>query len=80
MQYTIRNAPKHLDRAIRERARRENKSINQVALEGLLRAFGLQGEQPVQRDLSDIVGTWREDPEMDKVFEEQRHVDPEMWR
>jgi plasmid stability protein len=80
MQYTIRNLPKHLDRAIRERARRENKSLNEVALEALLRAFGLQGEQPVVRDLSDIVGTWREDPEMDKAFEDQRRVDPELWR
>jgi len=51
-----------------------------VTLEALLRAFGLQGEQPVQRDLSGIVGTWREDPEMDKAFEEQRRVDPQVWR
>lgn len=80
MQYTLRNLPKRLDRAIRERARRENKSLNEVAIEALLCAFGMQGELPAQRDLSDITGTWQEDPDMDEVLEEQRRIDPELWR
>ena len=80
MQYTLRNLPEHLDRAIRERARRENKSMNEVAVEALLRAFGMLGERPAQRDLSDVAGTWQADREMESVFEEQRRVDPELWR
>lgn len=80
MQYTIRNLPKRLDRAIRERARLENKSLNEVAIEGLLRAFGVAGEPAPLRDLSGIVGTWQEDPEMERVLAEQRRIDPELWR
>lgn len=80
MQYTLRNVPKHLDRALRAQARRENKSLNEVAITALLRALGIQGEPPIQRDLSDIVGTWQEDAEMDRVLLEQRRIDPEMWK
>jgi plasmid stability protein len=80
MQYTLRNLPKHLDRAIRERARREQKSLNEVAIDALLRAFGMQGEHAAQRDLADIAGSWREDPELDAVLAEQRRVDPDLWR
>lgn len=80
MRYTIRNVPAHLDRALREQARRENKSLNEVVIAGLLRAFGMRGKLPSQRDLSDIVGTWQEDPEMDRILQDQRRIDPGMWR
>ena len=80
MQYTLRNLPKHLDRAIRERARREHKSLNEVAIEALLRAFDLRGERPVARDLADITGTWQEDPDLDAALAAQRRVDPDLWR
>jgi len=80
MQYTLRNVPKHLDRALRELARRENKSLNEVAIAALLRALGIQGEPPIQRDLSDIVGTWQDDPEMDRILQDQRRIDPEKWK
>jgi hypothetical protein len=67
-------------RAIRNRARTEGASIQEVVVTALLRAFALPWESPVRRDLSDIVGTWREDPEMDMAFEEQRRVDPKLWQ
>jgi len=80
MQYTLRNLPKPLDRAIRERALRENKSINEVAIDALLRAFGMLGDMPAQRDLSDVAGTWQSDQDLDRVLLEQRRVDPDLWR
>lgn len=80
MQYTLRNVPRSLDRALREQARSRNKSLNEIVLEALQRALGLDGEPGVQRDLSDIVGTWQDDPEMDRVLAEQRRVDPEAWK
>ncbi|MCA8949994.1 MAG: hypothetical protein KDE27_10860 [Planctomycetes bacterium] len=81
MQYTLRNLPAHLDRAIRERARLEHKSLNEVAIDGLMRAFGLlDGESPPVRDLSDIAGSWVEDADMLAALEEQRRVDPDLWR
>lgn len=79
-QYTIRNVPPRLDAAIRESSRRQGKSLNQVALEALSESFGL-GPTPVQyRDLSDIAGTWVEDPEVEAALEDQRRIDVDLWR
>ena len=80
MQYTLRNVPKSLDRALREQARSQNKSLNEIVLDALQRGLGLDGEPVTQRDLSDIVGTWQDDAEMDRALAEQRRVDPEAWK
>ena len=80
MQYTLRNIPKGLDRLLRQQAKSQHKTLNEVVIEALQRAVGLAGELPVQRDLSDIAGTWHEDPEMDRILAEHRRIDPELWR
>ena len=80
MQYTLRNVPKHLDRALRAEAKRQNKSLNEVVLDALLRSLGVDAEAPVQRDLSDIVGSWQSDPTMERILAEQRRIDPGMWK
>jgi hypothetical protein len=80
MQYTLRNVPPALDEAIRRRAREEGKSLNEVAIEALMRALGLRGELTRQRDLSSVAGSWQSDPDTDAVLEEQRRIDPELWR
>jgi len=80
MQYTVRNVPPHLDRALRRRARVQRKSLNEVALDALLTGVGLTAEPVKRRDLSDLVGTWVEDPETDAVLRDQRRIDPELWR
>ena len=80
MQYTLRKIPTHLDRALRRRARDQNKSLNEVALDALLAGTGLAAEPVKQRDLSDLLGSWVEDPETDAVLTAQRRIDPEMWR
>jgi hypothetical protein len=80
MQYTLRNIPEALDHALRERARSENKSLNQVAIEALADAVGL-GEQAVRhRDLKDLAGTWVEDPEFDRAIDDQGRIDDEIWK
>ena len=82
MQYTIRNIPKKVDQALRKKAKEQGRSLNDVAIEALAVATGVvQSAKPVQRiDLSDIAGTWVEDPEFDKIMREQDQIDPEMWR
>jgi hypothetical protein len=71
MRYTLRDIPPILDSELRRRAKTEGKSLNAVALEALTRGAGL-GETPVrQRDLSDISGSWEEDPEFDRAIAEQ---------
>lgn len=80
MQYTIRNVPDYLNEALRDAARREGKSLNEVAIEALVRGAGLVDRPRRQRDLSDIAGTWKEDPEFDRALAEQDTIDEPMWR
>lgn len=74
------NAPHRSDRREREEARREGKSINQLILDRLWRAFGLSGDAPKRRDLSDVTGSWVEDADVDEALEAQRTIDDDMWR
>ena len=79
-QYTLRKIPDDLDRALREEARKQHKSLNQVAVEALQRAVGVAGEEPIKRrDLADVVGSWVADPVIDAALEDQRRIDPELW-
>jgi hypothetical protein len=79
MQYTLRGIPKLLDHTLRERARQEGKSLNEVAVQALERGSGLEGEPIKRRDLRDLAGRWREDPEFDRAIADQDRVDPELW-
>lgn len=79
MQYTLRNVPAAVDRALRALARREGKSLNDVVIGALTRALGLS-DQPVRhRDLRDLAGTWQEDPEFDAALAESDRIDAALW-
>ncbi|HOB76344.1 MAG TPA: antitoxin [Phycisphaerae bacterium] len=78
-QYTLRGIPPALDRALRERAKREGKSLNQVAREALKRGLGLPEQQQISHDLDHLIGTWQEDPAFDEIIAAQDMVDPEAW-
>ena len=80
MQYTIRGVPKVVDQALRERARREGRSLTEVAIELLSLALGLKEQSVKHRDLADVAGSWVRDAETDAALEDQRRVDPELWR
>jgi plasmid stability protein len=79
MQYTLRGIPNSLDAALRQRAREQGKSLNEVAVEALARDAGLSGERGRQRDLSDIAGTWRADRLFDQAIAAQDTIDKELW-
>ncbi len=76
MQYTVRGIPKALDKIIRQRARAEGKSMNQVAVEALADGLGFGQERLVVRDLSDIVGTWKRET----ALIAQDKVDEALWK
>ena len=80
MQYTLRNIPREVDRALRLRAKREGKSLNQVAVEALAHGAGVSKEPVRRRDLTHIAGSWAEDPEFDAALRDQDRVDPELWK
>ena len=80
MQYTIRNIPDSVDAALRERAKREEKSLNEIVVETLAQALGFSNEETRYRDLGDLAGTWREDPAFDEAIADQQAVDEDLWR
>jgi hypothetical protein len=80
MQYTIRNVPEYLDAALRDAAREQDKSLNEVAIEALTRGAGLGDRQCRQRDLLDIAGTWKKDLAFESALAAQDTIDEAMWR
>ena len=78
IQYTIRGVPPAVDRALREKAARKKKSLNEVVLEELSEAAGLRRKRRI--DFSDLVGIWEPHPELDRNLEAQRQIDPDMWK
>ena len=69
-----------LDEAIRKRAKEEGKSLNTVAVEALMQAFGLRGSAQSYRDVAELAGSWVEDAAVDEALGAQRGIDDEMWR
>lgn len=80
MQYPLRDIPPHLDVELRERARREKKSLNQVAIEAMADGLGVAGAMKRRRSWDDVAGTWKHDPAVEKALAEQDRVDPKMWK
>lgn len=78
-QYTIRGVPERVDSALRQRARRFGKSLNQTALEALSEGAGMSASQERYEDLDFLAGSWVADAETDRVLEEQRQVDADLW-
>ncbi len=79
-QYTIRSIPKSVDDALRQRAKREAKSLNAVVIEALARGLELDANRIEHADLDDLIGSWEEDPAFDKAVAEFDRIDPEVWK
>ena len=80
MQYTIRNIPVSIDRELRERSRRNDKSLNETVVDTLRRGLGIGPDEPSYDDLDDLIGTWKDDPDFDRAVAEQDTVDETLWR
>ena len=78
MELTLRNIPSELGQALRAKARAEGRSIDEVAVEAL--AAAVTGRPAKKRDLSDIAGTWVEDPVSDEIRREHERIDPDPWK
>lgn len=78
MQYTIRQIPPELDRALKAKAKKLGKSVNQVVLESLAHSVG----EPIRhRSLRNMPGAWskREAVRFDVFLERHRGIDEELW-
>jgi len=80
MQYTLRRIPREVDAALRRRARRDGKTLNEVAVEVLAEGLGLVVEPKRRRSVRDILGAAPRDRELEAALESQRLVDPELWK
>ena len=80
MQYTLRNIPDYLDAALRDAAREQGKSLNDVAVAALARGAGLSEHRSRHRDLGDIAGSWKKDPAFDSALAAQDTIDEDIWR
>jgi hypothetical protein len=80
MQYTLRGIPPVLDQALRERAKAEGKSLNEVAVKAIADGLGLGASDVLRRDLSDVAGTWKKDAATEEALAAQDRVDQNLWR
>ena len=80
MTLTLQDIPNELDAVLRRRAAAEGKTVDQIALDALKAGLGVGTTASKRIDLSDVAGTWVEDPEVDAALRDQDRVDPEMWR
>ena len=78
-QYTIRAIPDAIDRAIRQRARRDEKSLNAVVVEAIARGLELDAGPAVHTDLDHLIGSWQEDPEFDRAITAFERIDDDAW-
>lgn len=77
-QYTIRDVPSAVDGVLRDKARRQGKSLNAVALEALQQGAGVAA-QARYSDLDSFFGSWVADAAVDKALKDQRLVDEGLW-
>jgi len=80
MQYTLRKIPPDVDKAIRRKARKEGRSLNDIALEALAHGAGIDPAIARNHELDFAIGTWVEDSDFDKSIADQRRIDPELWK
>ena len=78
-QYTIRNVPTSIDRALRRKAAERRVSLNTLVLRVLEAEAGGLGEPRLNHDLDAFFGSWVADPKVDRALAEERRVDPREW-
>jgi hypothetical protein len=79
-QYTIRNVPPSVDRALRRKAAASRTSLNRFLLEALEREAGIGGAVVLHHDLDHLIGTWIADPAVDEALAAERNVHPGDWK
>jgi len=79
-QYTIRQIPRAVDKSLRQKSRREGKSLNTAAVEVLSAGLRLNGEPVRHDDLDFVAGSWIEDAKFDAAIAAQDQVNAKLWR
>jgi hypothetical protein len=79
---TIRNLPPEVERAVKERARKDGSSLNRAVGALLEEATGRVTNRSGHHDFDKYAGRWRrtEADAFDASLREQRAVDPADWK
>ena len=77
IQYTIRSIPPEVDTWLKGEAQRQGVSFNQFIVNELTT---ISGATHAYRSLADLTGSWQEDDEFDRILEDQRQIDPGLWK
>lgn len=81
IQYTVRNVPPSVDRALRRMAEERQTSLNALLVGLLTRIAGASGGETLEfTDLDALIGSWIKDPDIDAALKAQGAIDPELWR
>lgn len=80
MQYTIRGVSPAIDLSLRQRAKAESKSLNQLLLDTLAAGLGFFRQRPKNEALLSLANTWVADSEADKALDEMRTIDADLWK
>jgi hypothetical protein len=77
----VRGIPAHVDLALRRKAQKGRKSLNEILRGALIReAEGTDLPDRVYTDLDLLVGAWVEVPGFDDAIQAQDTVDEALWR
>ena len=83
---TVRNLPPRVEKAIRAKAKRERRSLNQTVVSLLEEATAVKAKPKdtkptIHHDLDHMFGVWsrEEADEFDASLKESRAVDPKDW-
>lgn len=81
---TVRNLPPKIARAIRERAKTDQTSLNGAVIRLLEERLGAPPRRSTKRhhDLDFLYGTWtaEEADQFDDFLSGQRRIDPDLWQ
>lgn len=81
---TVRGIDSALSEKMKQAARREGKSVNQVVIDTMRQHFGMRKEKKftvIYHDLDHIFGRWSQE-EFDKIqgkIDTERKIDKELW-
>ena len=82
---TIRGIDSELSEKLKQTAKRDNKSVNQLTLELIQESLGLKKDKTFSKeydDLDELFGRWSEDEfnAIEKKIVNERSIDPEIWQ
>lgn len=82
MSFTIHGIDPELDERLRERAREERVSKNQLVKQLLARAVGMVDRSDRENEYREFLGLWTDEQarRFDQAQADNRRVDPEDWK